>query len=263
MPELPEVEYAAARLAGTVIGKQVVAARALHPALARCLPAIDAERLVGLAIVAVERRGKYQLLQLDDDIVLVAHFRMAGDWHVGPAGDPPGHARAVLEFADGTALFLVDARALATLVVRARGGEGLPQLGPDAASPTLTGALLRLGIAGRRTAIKPLLLDQRVVAGLGNIYAAEALWRAELSPFARPDALGDDHLDRLADAIGATLGDARRDPGRYSRGDALARLAVYGRAGEACSRCGEAVARVVQAGRSTYFCSGCQRGGMP
>ncbi|MBA2302771.1 MAG: Fpg/Nei family DNA glycosylase [Acidobacteria bacterium] len=226
--------------------------------MARSLPPEDAARLAGRDVVAVERRGKYQLLYLTGELVLVVHFRMAGDWYAGPAGDAPRHARAVLEFTDRTAVFLVDTRAFATLTVRDRGAEGLPALGPDAASPSLDGGTMARRLAGRRGPIKPVLLDQAVLAGLGNIYAAEALWGARISPYTTASALPIADLDRLVEAIRATIDVARHDPRRYSRGEALGRLAVYGRAGEPCVRCGVAVERAVQAGRSTYFCPGCQ-----
>ena len=259
MPELPEVEHATRRLAAIATGKRVAALRALHPALARGLADGDVERIAGRRVEHVERRGKHQLLHLSDGVVLVAHFRMAGDWHDGVPDEPPRFARAVVEFTDGSAVFLVDSRAFATIVVRDSGDEQLPALGIDAASPALDGTALARALAGRRGPIKPVLLDQSVVAGLGNIYAAEALWHAELSPFAAAGSLAADVLDRLAPAITHTMQLALADPGRYSRGEGLDRLAVYGRAGEPCLRCGSSVERVPQAGRSTFYCPGCQR----
>lgn len=259
MPELPEVEHAMRRLAAMATGKRVAALRALHPALARGLAGADLEQLVGRRVELVERRGKHQLLHLSDGLVLVAHFRMAGDWHDGVPHEPPRFARAVVEFTDGSAVFLVDSRAFATIVVRVSGNEQLPALGVDAASPDLDGAALACALSGRRGPIKPVLLDQSVVAGLGNIYAAEALWHAGLSPFAAAASLPGEAVDRLAAAIRQTMELALEDPGRYSRGEGLDRLAVYGRAGELCLRCGSVVARVAQAGRSTFHCPGCQR----
>ncbi len=191
--------------------------------------------------------------------MLVAHFRMTGDWLSGQVGDAPRLARAVLEFTDGSAVFLIDSRALATLVVRRRGAEQLPAFGLDAADLSLDGAKLGEALGSRRGPIKPALLDQTVIAGLGNIYVAEALWHAEISPFAAANALGEVALGRLARSIQHTLVLAREDPGRYSRGEAVARLSVYGREGGPCLRCATPIARVVQAGRSTYYCLGCQR----
>lgn len=258
MPELPEVEHAMQRLAAVATGKRVAALRALHPALGRGLPASDLEAVVGRRIELVERRGKHQLVHLSGDVVIVAHFRMAGDWHDGVPHEPPRFARAALEFTDGSAVFLVDSRAFATLVVRPRGGEQLPALGIDAASPALDGGALARAVASRRGPLKPVLLDQSVIAGLGNIYAAEALWHAALSPFSPTPSLGEGELERLAVAIRHTMARAFDDPGRYSRGEGLARLAVYGRGGESCLRCGTPIVRVPQAGRSTFYCPGCQ-----
>jgi formamidopyrimidine-DNA glycosylase len=184
---------------------------------------------------------------------------MAGDWEIGEPSVPPRLARAVLEFTDGTAVYLTDGRAFATLVVRPSGAEALPPLGLDAASPEVNGAYLLAALAARRAPIKQALLDQAVLAGLGNIYAAEALWHAGLSPLVPANELGLATLDRLAVAIHLTLALAQDDPGRYSRGEGIERLAVYGREGEPCVRCGTAVARLAQAGRSTYWCPGCQK----
>jgi formamidopyrimidine-DNA glycosylase len=108
-------------------------------------------------------------------------------------------------------------------------------------------------------AIKPALLDQRVVAGVGNIYAAEALWRAAIDPRVAAARLGPKRRTRLVDAVRATMADALADAGRYQDGEALDRLAVYGREGQPCRRCAAPIRRFVQAGRSTYFCGSCQR----
>ena len=258
MPELPEVEHATRRLESAAAGRQLRTVRTLHPAIARTFTAADAALAAGRQVEAVERRGKYQLLRLSGGLVLVAHFRMAGDWHIGAAHDVPRFARAALEFTDGSAVFLVDSRAFATLALRPSGDEGLPRLGVDAADPALDGAALGEALAARRGPLKPALLDQSVLAGLGNIYAAEALWHARLSPFAAANSLAAPELGALAAAVARTIALARDDPGRYSRGEGLDRLAVYGRAGEPCSRCRSAIVRVVQGGRATYFCPGCQ-----
>jgi formamidopyrimidine-DNA glycosylase len=258
MPELPEVEHAARRLAHIATGKRIVALRTLHPAVARGLSPGDLSRVEGRTVDLVERRGKHQLVHLGDDVVLIAHFRMTGDWHDGPADAPPRFARAVLEFTDGSAIFLVDSRAFATLVVRTRGEEGIPALGVDAASPALDGPALQRALARRRGPIKPALLDQAVIAGLGNISAAEALWHARVSPFAAASSVEPHALAALAAAIRHTIALAMDDPGRYSRGEGIERLAVYGREGEPCLRCAAPIVRVAQAGRSTFYCPDCQ-----
>jgi formamidopyrimidine-DNA glycosylase len=166
----------------------------------------------------------------------------------------------VIHFADGTRVALVDPRALSTLSVHPPDGRPvLPTLGPDATDPALTPAALAASLARRRLAIKPALLDQRVIAGVGNIYAAEALWRARLDPRAPARSLTRAQLRRLLDGVRRAMTDANRDSGRYVRGESAERLDVYGRAGEPCRRCGARIVRIVQGGRSTYFCEQCQR----
>ncbi|HET7564251.1 MAG TPA: bifunctional DNA-formamidopyrimidine glycosylase/DNA-(apurinic or apyrimidinic site) lyase [Gemmatimonadaceae bacterium] len=258
MPELPEVERAARVLERAVRGKTIVALRVLHPSLARRLPLERLAQLRGRTIERVERRGKHQLLHLDNGMVLHAHFRMTGDWMIGHAHDPDERfTRAVLEFSDGTRVSLVDSRALATLTVHFSGEVPLPPLGPEPFSTAFTSEWLRHALERRRGAIKLSLLDQRVVAGLGNIYAAEALWLARISPRAIAARLGPERRDRLVRAIRDVL---RRAPAaRYTERDAGARWRVYDREGKPCRRCGTPIARIVQGGRSTYFCPTCQR----
>ena len=262
MPELPEVEHAARALARAATGRRLRAVRTLHPSAARALPPAAAARLAGRRLVAVDRRGKHQLLTLDDGTVLHAHFRMNGDWAVGRTEEElPRHARIVLDFEDGTRVALVDSRALATVRVLGPDDAPLPALGPDANDPEWNGATLHAALATRRAAIKVALLDQRVVAGLGNIYAAEACWQAGVDPRAPANGLTRARCARLVDGARRALADAADDPGRYARGASAGRLAVYGREGEPCLRCEGVVRRIVQAGRSTYFCPRCQRGG--
>lgn len=259
MPELPEVETAVRRLRPVVVGRRLIAVITHHPSARRALPDDVAATLVGRRIVAVERLGKHQHLTLDDGSVLHAHFRMNGDWHVESAGgDIPVYARVSLHLDDGTNVALVDPRALATIVWRPAGTAALA-LGPDPTDPHFDAAALGRALRGRRLAVKPALLDQRVVAGVGNIYASEALWRARIDPRVGAGTLGPARRARLVEAIRATLQDALADAGRYQSGEALARLAVYGREGEACRRCAAPIRRVMQAGRSSYFCAACQR----
>jgi formamidopyrimidine-DNA glycosylase len=260
MPELPEVESATRVLRAAIHGRVIVRAEALHASTRRVLPEDDAARLAGRRVVDVRRLGKHQALTLDDGSTLHAHFRMTGDWHVGRSdAPPPAHARVVLDLDDGTRVTLVDPRALGGVRWHAPGLAPEPALGPDALDDAFDGAALRDALRTRRAAIKPALLDQRVVAGVGNIYAAEALWRARIDPRVSAASLGAARAGRLVDGIKAVLHDALAAPGRYQDGEALQRLAVYGREGEPCPRCGSTVRRIVQAGRSTYFCGGCQR----
>jgi len=257
MPELPEVERAARVLRAAISGRRIVRVRVLHAALRRRLPPAAQRRLAGRVVRGVERRGKHQVLHLDDGAALVAHFRMTGDWVIGRTGDAAApYARAELDLDDGARVTLSDARALATLTLAGDAAAALPALGPEPDDPSLTPASLAASLARRRGAIKPALLDQRVVAGLGNIYAAEALWRARIDPRAPARSLGAARLGRLLAAIRAVL---RRPPAaRYQADAASARWNVYDRAGLPCRRCGGAIRRIVQAGRSTYYCPTCQ-----
>ena len=256
MPELPEVETAVRALRTAAVGRRIESVRLLHDATRRALT--DPDALRGRCVVAVERRGKHQLLALDDGSTLHAHFRMAGDWCVVAAGETPRYARAVLDLDDRRAVALVDPRALATLTWHPPGAPPLPVLGLDATDPAFDAASLGSALARRRGPIKPVLLDQRVVAGLGNIYAAEALWRAAISPRASASTLGPVRRARLVDAIRETLRVAFASPGRYADGETVDAMQVYGRAGTPCARCATSIRRIVQSGRSTYYCPRCQ-----
>jgi formamidopyrimidine-DNA glycosylase len=261
MPELPEVEAAAKRLHRAATGKTVAAVKTFHPSLRRKLPPQRARLAVGQRVVSVERQGKHQILHLEKGDSIVIHFRMNGDWEMGRKSEPlHRHARAAIELRDGTRISLVDRRALSSITLDREGESSLPKLGLDASSPDLTAGHLKEVLAKRKIGIKPALMDQSVLAGLGNIYAAEALWLAELSPKKPASALTGAELERLVDAIKFVLSPKSKLATRYTeKGAAKHRLAVYDREGEKCRRCGKTIARIVQAGRSTYYCPGCQQ----
>ena len=259
MPELPEVERARRTLERAAAGKRLTSIRALHPSAARALPPRAARAVAGATLERVERRGKHQLLRLDDGRTLHAHFRMNGDWVVGRAGEAvPPHARYLLDFDDGTRVALADSRALASITLHAADDDPLPTLGPEATSPEFDAEALRTALARRPSAVKVALLDQRVVAGLGNIYAVEALWHARVDPRTVASTISKARCARIVAGARQALADAADDPGRYRDGDAVERLNVYGREGEACRRCGKKIRRIIQGGRSTYFCPKCQ-----
>ncbi len=259
MPELPEVERAARALERASRGKIIATVRAIHPSFKRSLPPAKARRARGLRIVRVERRGKHQLMHLDDGSVLHAHFRMTGDWAIGSVADAiDRHARAVIDLENGTRVSLIDPRALAALTLHLPGETFLPDLGPEPDDASFTPAALRLALAKRRGPIKPALLDQAVVAGIGNIYAAESLWESRIDPRAQASTLSLARLRALVRAIRLVLRRARPGDGRYFTGSDQANWRVYDREGQSCSRCGTAVERISQAARSTYFCPGCQ-----
>lgn len=266
MPELPEVESAVVRLRAALDGRVIRRVELLHPALRKIRA--EVRRLEGLAggrVARVERRGKHQLVHLADGRLLLAHFRMNGDWSIERADDPPPRfARARLWLDDERVVSLVDSRALCTLRAHEAGAHPDLGLGPEPDDEALTAEHLLAALARRRGPIKPALLDQRVIAGLGNIYAAESLWRARISPLASAASLDCPTLAALLRAIRAVI--RRATGGRYRASsvatDAPAReprLDVYDREGRPCRRCRTPIARVVQAGRSTYYCPHCQQ----
>jgi formamidopyrimidine-DNA glycosylase len=166
----------------------------------------------------------------------------------------------VIDLTDGTRVSLVDRRALSSITLDKKGASSLPKLGREASDPSLDADYMAEVLKRKKIAIKPALMDQSVIAGLGNIYAAEALWEAALDP-RRPAAKASrTTLEKLVAAIRLVLSPKKRLPGRYTDSRGASRFAVYDRAGEICRRCGGTIERIVQAGRSTYFCPSCQRG---
>jgi formamidopyrimidine-DNA glycosylase len=260
MPELPEVERAARRLSRAALGKTIASVKAIHPALKRKLSPSRSRTAKGRRIESIVRRGKHQLLHLDSGDTLVVHFRMNGDWEIGTTSDALDRfARAVIELTDGTRISLVDRRALSSIALDKKGESSLPRLGREASDPTLDADYLVDALKRKKIAIKPALMDQSVVAGLGNIYAAEALWEAKMDP--RKPAAKETRakLETLLEAIKLVLSPKKRLPGRYTDKRGAGRFAVYDREGKTCRRCGGTIERIVQAGRSTYFCPSCQR----
>lgn len=260
MPELPEVEEAMQRLRAAVEGKTISGVHTHHPALERQLPAATARRLRHQKISRVERRGKHQLLHLDNGSVLHAHFRMNGDWLMSRADEALHRfSRASIDLTDGSRIELHDSRALSSLKLHPKGENPLPKLGIEANDARLDAAYLRLVLSKRKGPIKPALMDQAVIAGLGNIYAAESLWLAKISPRAVASSISRPRLARLAEAIHEVLEKEDRAPGRYTDTENRDRFQVYDREGQPCSRCRTKIKRIPQAGRSTYFCPTCQR----
>ena len=194
---------------------------------------------------------------LADGRVLHAHFRMTGDWHIDRVDDAlPRFARAALRLDDGSRVVLDDPRALSTLDLHPAGAPLELGLGPEPADPSLTAESLHDALSKRRGPIKPALLDQRLIAGLGNIYAAEALWHARISPSAPANALARKQVATLLRAIRRVI--ERATGARYTD-SSVNRLSVYDRERKPCRRCRTSIERIVQAGRSTYFCPRCQR----
>lgn len=256
MPELPEVERAVGLLRDAIEGETLERVDVLHAALKRRLPRGALRSLAGARVRTVQRRGKHQLMHLEDGRVVHVHFRMNGDWVIGRSSETlPRFARAVFHFAGGKRVVLEDSRALSTLDVHAPDSPLELDLGPEPFDPALTATTLRASLLRRRIPIKVALLDQRIIAGLGNIYVSESLWRAKIDPRETAASLDPTQLRRLLVAIRAVI--KRATGGRYTQSDA-ARLDVYDREGKPCRRCGTAIERIVQSGRSTYYCPRCQ-----
>ncbi len=257
MPELPEVETVVRALRPHVEGSELLRLEPLDPAFQE----LEGELPLPAPVEGLSRRGKYILFRVGGRL-LVVHLRMSGRllWGETP---PEGRVRLALRFRKG-AVFLVDRRRLAVVEVVDEFDRGL---GPE---PFGDLSWLPEALKGSRMPIKGWLLDQRKIAGIGNIYAAEILYRAGIDPRRPARYLTGEEARRLAQAIpqvlkeaidgkGTSLSDAEyRQPDGELGGFQL-KLAVYGRAGEACPACGTPIARVKIAGRSTYFCPKCQR----
>jgi formamidopyrimidine-DNA glycosylase len=271
MPELPEVENVARMLRPEVVGRRVVEAQVLWPrSVARPTPEAFCRDLVGREITSLGRRGKVLTLGLSDGWWLLVHLRMSGRLLLGRPEEPaPVHLRAVLRLDDGRDLRFVDPRKFGRLWLVQDPAEVLGSLGPEPLDPTFTVEAFQARLAGRRVRIKPLLLDQRFLAGVGNIYADEALFLAGIHPCRPAGSLTEGEVERLHGALqevlaaaiangGTTLSAYRRPDG--SPGEHQALLRVFRRAGEPCPRCGTPVVRAVVGGRGTYFCPRCQPG---
>lgn len=270
MPELPEVETIRRDLAAAIVGRRVVRAEVLDASLVHA-PSVEGfgRGLGGKTVQRADRRGKYLLLHLDDG-VLVLHLMMSGRIFLRSARDPVGHTRLVVEFNEGPALHFVDMRRFGRAWLLPPPGVDalLADLGPEPLEPGFDGRVLQAAVRHRRRAIKPTLLDQRIVAGVGNIYADEALWLARIHPDTPAGSLSLRRLNRLALAIVTTLRAGIEYGGtsflthvgsRGERGQYQERLKVFQRTGEPCPRCGRAITRLVVGQRGTHICPRCQR----
>jgi formamidopyrimidine-DNA glycosylase len=273
MPELPEVESVRRQLEPALVGRRLERVTIEDPRLVRPYePAEVAAELEGERIEAVERRGKYLVVRFESGRVLLIHLRMTGSLlHVagGSLQDDP-HRRAVVKLDDGSDVAYRDVRRFGTWLLL-EPGEAEPYLstrvGDEPLDALFTAARLGERLAGRRTSLKAALLDQRTLAGMGNIYVDEALWRARLNPLRPAASLDRSELRLLHRSIraalehglarrGSTLRDYRLPDG--SGGSMQDEFRVYGRGGEPCERCGTPISRMRVAGRTTWFCPTCQ-----
>ncbi len=274
MPELPEVETIKNDLRSLVLGRRIEGAKVLDPLLVRypSVPELEAG-LAGERIVAVDRRAKYLLLRLSSGRILVVHLILTGQLLlVEPEAPMQKSARLILELDDGHQLRLVDSRRLArvNLVEEQELNVRVPlgELGPEVTSDQFTLEFFRRVLRGTRRQIKALLLDQRVVSGLGNIYTDESLFAARIHPLRPANSLSPQEVERLHRAIRTILPEAIRLRGTTTRSyrDVLGRkggyqekLKVVARAGQPCVGCPGTVEKIWAAGRDTYLCPSCQR----
>ena len=270
MPELPEVETIVRQLkAHGVEGRRIVSVRVGWKRTIEPLSAAQfSKALKGNTIERISRVGKWMVFTLGSGRVLMVHLRMSGSFSMSPGS----HDRIVMELSDGLTLYYRDTRKFGRWKLVDHPAEILGSMGPDALSGSFSEAYFSRMIQSRKRMIKPLLLDQSLVAGLGNIYADEALWLARIHPERRSDSLTDSELHVLYKSIrqvlrigvrnrGTSLGKGKtnyRDVAGESGGH-RAVVKAYGRTGRACERCGTAIAKAVIAQRGTHFCPSCQR----
>jgi len=269
MPELPEVEITRRGIEPHLAGRTITAVVVRDRRLRWPVPRNLAARLEGRAIRAVGRRAKYLLLDCGSG-TLIVHLGMSGSLRIVPRHEPPGPYDHFDLGVGDIAVRLRDPRRFGA-VLWAAGDPArhrlLAHLGVEPLSGAFTGRLLHAATRGRQAAIKLALMDHRIVVGVGNIYAAESLFRAGIHPGTRAGRVSADRCDRLAAAVRGTLADAIAAGGSTLRDFVQAdgspgyfqqQYFVYDRAGEACRACGKPIRRVVQGQRSTYFCPGCQ-----
>jgi formamidopyrimidine-DNA glycosylase len=273
MPELPEVETIRSRLAPVLEGRRVDRVEIFDERLTRPFaPADVAAELVGERIAAVERRGKHLIVRFESGRCLLIHLRMTGSVRVAAGGslEDDAYRRAVVSLDDGSDVAYRDVRRFGTWLLLEPGQlEGYldHRLGREPLERQFTTRELARRFAGRRAPVKAVVLDQRVVAGLGNIYADEALWYARVHPLRPAGSLTADEIAAVRRGVrralragiarqGATLRDYSTPDGE--RGAMQAEFRVYGRSWEPCGRCGTPIEKTRAGGRGTWYCPGCQ-----
>ncbi|OFW67327.1 MAG: DNA-formamidopyrimidine glycosylase [Actinobacteria bacterium RBG_16_68_21] len=275
MPELPEVETTRRHLAPVLEGATIVSAEVRRPRMVRRheRPGDFADRVLGRRVDRVGRHGKFLLTGLEGDITWVTHLGMSGRMSVNRPGDPEApHTNVVIRLDSGSEVRMVDPRTfgfVAAFTPEELARTLVGRIGPDAYESLPTSRRLGDSLARRTAPIKALLLDQRVVSGLGNIYVDEILHRARLRPDRPAGSLDQTEVKRLRAAIGPVLSAGIRDGGTSlddlayllpdgRTGEYTARLRAYGREGEQCRRCGGVIVRSTIRARSSYWCPGCQ-----
>ncbi len=274
MPELPEVETIVADLRPHLAGRTIISCDLLFPTIVRHPePEVFIDSVAGMRITTLRRRGKYILIDLENDLVLVVHLGMTGQLRlVKPDAPLLSHTHAVFALDNGLQLRYRDPRRFGRLLlgteVSLLAAKKMPRLGPEPIDPAFAAEELYRRLRKRRTAIKAFLLDQASVAGVGNIYADESLHRARLRPDRLAGSLSRKSAQRLHESLRDSLLVAIANRGSSvdtyrdawgEIGGQQEKLLVYGRAGEPCFTCGRPLALIRIAGRSTVFCRRCQR----
>lgn len=272
MPELPEVQHAIDTLAEQVLGRTITCVARLdwEPMVETPAVADFLQLLAGRTIIGARRRAKWMLLELDNRLTLALHLRMSGHISVEPPGSDPGrYVHLMLELDDHRLVCFHDTRKFGR--ARLLDPAGLAALdaahGLEPLQEEFTATELMALLHGRARQLKPLLLDQRVIAGIGNIYADEALWRAQLHPLRSSASLSSAEITRLHSAIrealiaglhngGSTLRDYRNAYG--AAGTNQQHFAAYDRAGQPCERCGTPIMKITVGQRGTHYCPACQ-----
>ncbi len=269
MPELPEVETVVRGLTPLLLGKRLERVVTRRADLRWPLPPDLSQRLSGATVTGLSRRAKYGLMATDRGDTLIFHLGMSGRFQP-LAGEPGKHDHVLFVTADSTLAYNDHRRFGSMHLVDTAGAAQHPLLaaiGPEPLSPAFSGPYLAARAAGRETPIKALLLDQQAVAGIGNIYASEALFAARINPARKAGAISPARLGILADAVRAVLAAAIEAGGSTLKDHAQPSgelgyfqhsFQVYGREGEACPTCGGPIRRRVQSGRSTFDCPRCQ-----
>jgi formamidopyrimidine-DNA glycosylase len=271
MPELPEVETTVRGLARFLDGARIERVMLNRPDLRRPFPPDLVQVMTGAQVTGLSRRAKYGLIHVDRGSTLIFHLGMSGRWRID-AAESDVHDHLLIETARNR-FALCDPRRFGSVdLERTDALDAWPQfaaLGPEPLGPDLTPEHLRTALKGKTQSVKLCLLDQRIVAGLGNIYVCEALWRARIHPMKKGGKVTKPQLARLVPAIREVLSESIRDGGSTLRdyaapdgelGYFATRFDVYGRTGEPCRREDEGkVRRIAQGGRSTWYCPVCQK----
>ncbi|ANK59297.1 DNA-formamidopyrimidine glycosylase [Loigolactobacillus backii] len=272
MPELPEVETVRQGLRELILNKTIDQVQVLWPKIVNGDTEQFRQTLQGLTFIEIDRRGKYLLFRLSEQMTMVSHLRMEGKYRLNKQDDPvTKHTHVIFNFTDGTALRYLDVRKFGRMTLIKTGQEmtlpGLNKLGAEPTAQTFKIADFTKGLKRHKKAIKPTLLDQQVVAGLGNIYADEVLWLSGINPLQPANTLTDQQVKLLHDNIIAEMKQAIKAKGTTIRsytdaygatGGFQLSLHVYGREGEACERCGGTIEKTRLAQRGTHFCPHCQ-----